>query len=414
MISVASHSVYSSRLLLFTAVLLGLLTGCKEIKENNKNTDPKANFLTIYENNDFSKSFIPIDVQQTSDGGYLVLAKRRITESSFYGIYLMKADNTGKFVSGEELTTDIVNPIYNLMKVGNTFYFFAMDRLSLETKLMRTSEEGTATEVSTITDVIYPLYVSLDESTGQFLLQHYNRDELKTGISRISTAGVVTAQREFNIGFGDFDVEEPVIDHLTGNGKKLPFLTGSAGGGTYYFNGFYNYTLSTVFFSFNTSTPGLLQGYKDEKCVSSMTYLGSNTFAASKYAYGTNTYAPRATINTASGSIANNSDLPGNTILELKSDAQVFLKRITGQGTPVLAYNSDTKNAQIALHFYDPVSGNFRGSKHFGYSNPYEAGNFAQTSDGGLVVVGTTYVAGRFPRIVLIKISQEELNKDIH
>jgi hypothetical protein len=414
MIALSSHSVSSFRVWLFSLTLVCLLSGCKEIKENNKNTDPKANFLVIYENNDFSKSFIPVDIQQTSDGGYLILAKRRITESSFYGIYLMKADNTGKFVSGEEVTTDIVNPINTLLKVGNAFYFFAMDRLSLETKLMSANEDGTATEVSTIAGVIYPLYASLDESTGQFLLQHYNRDDLKTAVSRISTAGAVTAQREFNIGFGDFDVEEPIIDHLTGNGKKLPFLVGTAGSGTYFFNGFYNYTLSTVFFSFNTAAPGLLQGYKDEKCISAMVNLGSNTFATAKYAYGTNTFSPHATINTASGSIASNSDLTGNVILELKPDAQVVLKQITGQGAPVMAYNSDTKNAQITLYFYDPSSGHFRGSKHFGYSNPYEAGNFIQTSDGGLALVGTTYVAGRFPRIVLIKMSQEELNKDIH
>lgn len=409
----AFYNVSLYRIWLLSAAVVFLLTGCKEIKENSKNTDPKANFLVIYENNDFSKSYIPIDIQQTSDGGYLILAKRRITESSFYGIYLMKADNTGQFISGEEVITDIVNPVNNFIKVGNTFYFFAMDRLSLETKLMSANEDGTATEVSTIAGVIYPLYAALDESTGQFLLQHYNRDDLKTVVSRISTAGVVTAQRAFNIGFGDFDVEEPIIDHLTGNGKKLPFLVGSAGG-TCYFNGFYNYTLSAVFFSFNTATPGLLQGYKDEKCISAMVNLGSNTFATAKYAYGTNTFSPRATINTASGSIASNSDLTGNVILELKTDAQVVLKQIIGQGTPVMAYNSDTKNAQITLYFYDPTSGNFRGSKHFGYSNPYEAGNFIQTADGGLALVGTTYVAGRFPRIVLIKMSQEELNKDIH
>jgi hypothetical protein len=406
-------SVFYFRMRLFSALLLLLLAGCKEIKENNKNTDPKANFLVIYENGDFSKSFIPIDIQQTSDGGYLILAKRRITESSFYGIYLMKADNTGKFISGEEVSTDLVNPIYNLMKVGNAFYFFAMDRLSLETKLVSASEDGKATVLATLTGVIYPLYVSLDENSNQFLLQHYNRDELKTVVSLVNTAGAVTAQRDFNIGFGDFDVEQPIIDHLTGNGKRLPFLTGSAGSGVYYANGFYNYTLSTVFFSFNNSAPGLLQGYKDEKCISALVNLGSNTFAASKYAYGTNTFSPKATINAASGTIASNSDLMGNTILELKPDAPVVLKRIIGQGTPVMAYNSDTKNAQIALYFYDASTGNLRGSKYFGYSNPYEASNFIQTSDGGLAVVGTTYVAGRFPRIVLIKISQEELNKDI-
>src|SRR5690606_28435751 len=97
-------------------------------------------------------------------------------------------------------------------------------------------------------------------------------------------------------------------------------------------NGFYNYTLSTVFFSFNTATPALLQGYRDERCLSSALHLGGNTFAISKYAYGQNTIAARATINTSSGAIAGNTDIPGNLMLEMNPDAPVSLKRVSFGG----------------------------------------------------------------------------------
>jgi hypothetical protein len=98
-------------------------------------------------------------------------------------------------------------------------------------------------------------------------------------------------------------------------------------------------------------------------------------------------------------------------MLELKSDAQVLLKRILIGGRDVVAYCSDTKNEQIGLYLYDENSGNFIAIKHYGYANPYQAGSLLQTADGGLVIIGTTYLAGRFSRIVLIKLSQKELGK---
>lgn len=391
-------------------LLLLLITAIScDIKENNKETDPKKTFIKIYENNDFSQAFIPVDVQETSDGGFIHLAKRRIAESSFYGVYVMKTDALGEFVSEQKLDIDFVNPVYNLMKVGNSYYFFAMNRLSLEARLMTLSESGEATEVATVGGVTYPLYASHDVSSGQFILQHYDPDDRRTVISRINTAGVVTAQRQFNIGFGDFDVEEPVIDHLTGNGKKLPFLTGSAGGGAYFFNGFYNYTLSTVFFTFGGGSTGVLQGYKDERCISSALYIGANRFAISRYANGSNYLSPNASINTTG--LSGSSTLPGFLMMEFKPDAEVILKQIRVPGRNILVYNTTTKSGQIVLYFYEESSGALLGTRHYGFSNPYEAANFTATAEGGLALVGTTYLAGRFPRIVLMKISKEELEE---
>lgn len=388
-------------------MLLMLLSSC-DIKKNNQETDPKKDFIKVYENNDFSQSFIPIDVQQTSDGGYVVLAKRRISESQFFGVYTMKADALGEFVSEQKLTADFVNPIGNLMKVNDRFYFFAMNP-TLAPVLMNLNEDGTATEVAQISGAFYPLNASLDENTGQFILQHYNRDDRRTVISRINTSGAVTASREFNVGLGDFDVEQPIIYHLMGTGKKLPFLAGGINGGLYFFNGFYNQAFSMVFFTFGAAAPGVVQGYREERCISSALHISGSKFAISRYAYGDNFVSPNATISTSGFSTSSN--IPGNLMVEFSPDNEVILKRISVNGRNILVYNSDTKSKQICLYFYEESSGALLGSKHYGFSNPYESANITSTSDGGIALIGTTYVAGRFARIVLIKVNKKELEK---
>lgn len=395
-------------------LLISLFFPSCDIRKNNQETDPKNTFIKIYENQDFSQSIIPIDIKQTADGGFIHLAKRRIVESSFYGVYVMKTDALGEFVSEQLVGTEYVNPVYSLMKSGNMYFFFCMDRLSLETKLMSVNDNGEVAEIASLSGVIYPLYASQDEASGQFILQHYNRDDKRTVVSRINASGNVTAFREFNIGFGDFDVEEPIIDHLTGIGKPLPFLTGTVGSGSYFFNGFYRYDLNTVFFSFGVATPGVLQGYRDERNISSLKHISGSTFAVSRYAFGENYFIPNATVNASSGAIASSSDIIGNRMLELSEDANVILKSVSINGRKILIYNSDTKSKQIGLFFYDENSGALLGTRYYGYSNPYEVGNFITTDDGGLAIVGTTYLAGRFARIVLIKISKEELEEIIN
>ncbi len=77
----------------FLIVLLILLIG-----SCSNDSDPiadKSNFTRIYDNNHFNASFYPIDMKQTPDGGYLILGKRRIQNSNFSGIYIMKADEFG-------------------------------------------------------------------------------------------------------------------------------------------------------------------------------------------------------------------------------------------------------------------------------------------------------------------------------
>ena len=49
------------------------------------------------------------------------------------------------------------------------------------------------------------------------------------------------------------------------------------------------------------------------------------------------------------------------------------------------------------------------GSHYLGFSNPFEVASLIRTEDEGLLVCGTTYLAGRFPRICLFKLSKENV-----
>jgi hypothetical protein len=393
----------------YILLLLTILYSC-DIKKN-KDAEP-AGFLKIYNENTYSNQFTPLDIEQTSDEGFLILSAAKISISAFPGIYIMKVDKNGDVQSTKLLSDTYVSAVPNLIRDGNQYSFVCMDRQSLGTYIMQVSESGTTTETGFIDVMQYPLSVELDETSGKLIVQHYNKDDLLTLVTLVSKTGVVSASRAFTIGSGGFDVEQPIIDHLTGNGKRYPFLTGKLSGNTYFFNGFYNYTLSLCMFDFSwndTDDPAAAQGYRDERCISSVAPIGGNKIATSRYAYGDNFIIPSTTVPTASGNFSANSDMNGYLIPEFIRDAPMCLKAMTLNGKNVLVYASTTKSSQVALFAYDAISGQLLGTKYLGATNPYAMANVIQTSNGGIAVLATTQVAGRFSRIAVFKLSSGEL-----
>ncbi|NJM25216.1 MAG: hypothetical protein HC859_06680, partial [Bacteroidia bacterium] len=91
-----------TRKFLIHILMAGLLVAAACSEESNPQFDEKT-FTKIYDNNQFNASFFPIDFKQTSDGGYLVLGGRRLPESNFSGIYLLKTDKYGNFVKEMEI-----------------------------------------------------------------------------------------------------------------------------------------------------------------------------------------------------------------------------------------------------------------------------------------------------------------------
>ncbi|CAN5625127.1 hypothetical protein BH10BAC4_BH10BAC4_05010 [soil metagenome] len=387
---------------LLPILIAGLVLACAN------DPDPaadKAQFVRIYDNTRFNASYFPIDIRQTTDGGYLILGGRRLSTSNFTGIYLMKVDEFGKFISDVEVPDAMVNPVGPLLESNGKFYFFCMTSVGLQTQLQEVDPSGAIANTINIGGT-YPMAAGTDNSN--FLLLSYDIANKKSQVSIIGSNGSVQKTKGFNIGAGDA-VEEPIINHFLRTGKQLPFQVGKAGSGQYFFNGFYNYTLSLVFTDLNADNPlGVVQGQQDKGGFSQVLPLEGNAFAAARFNFGDNYILPNLSIN--SSGVSSITDLGGNNFPELVNDAPIRILKTTISSKEVLIFASNTRSRTIALFFYDKVSGAFVGSHYLGFSNPFEVTNLVATVDGGVSVCGTTYVAGRFPRICIFKLSKETLS----
>ncbi len=390
--------IYRYTLLLF---LFGILISCSKTETVN----PEDSFVRIYDNSEFGGSFFPVDVKQTEDGGYLILAEVKLTETNFYGVYLLKVDKQGNFLWENKSTATYVNPIPGLFKINTDYYFFCMDRFSLNTYLMRVND-GFEPTVERTFALQYPLAVSQTSDNG-FLLQTYNRLTLNSQLSKISSAFAVSWTGNYPVLE---DAEEKLIEHLTKSGQKLPFLTGEGNGG-YFLNGFSNYTFAMVFTNTtNGANTGVVNGFRYDGAVSSAVALTGGKYALSRFNFGENFILPQTTVSTSGITSATN--LTGKAVTELVNNANVIAKKITSGTKEVVLFASSTKGNQIVVYAYDATSGTLLGTKYLGYTNPYEIAGFTTTADGGIAILGTNYIgAGRFPRICLFKLSKAELTE---
>jgi hypothetical protein len=392
-----------TRSLLF--IILGLLifSSCSEDTSETLETE---NFTRIYDNNSFNDSYSPIDVIQTDDGGFIVLATLFKPDAERGAIYLLKADKAGIFVKDLALEETFTNPLKGMFIKDSKVYFVCINNLA-QTALVSVDlglTEATTTDVA----LTYPSAAAYVDN--ELLILSYDQIEKKTVFSKVALSGSVTVSRLFDIADDD-SLEDEVLKHFLRTGKQFPFQVGRIPGGTYFFNGFSDYTFSLVFTNLgdDNDIDGVIQGQQDNAGFNSITALGSTNFAVSYFSFGSTYILPKASLATT-GEPTSIVDLTGLSMPEFVPNGAVQILRATQNGRNVLLYVSSTRSKQIGVYMYDESNGAFLGSKYFGFSNPYEAGHVIQTSDGGLLVAGTTYIAGRFPRICVIKLSAEQFS----
>lgn len=385
-------------------MFVALLSSCAE--ESNPDFE-KGKFTTVFDNKDYSAALYPIDFRQTADGGYLILAERKIPGSNFRGSYLLSVDAVGNFV--RDLTLDqYSNPVGDLLFLQDAYYFLALDTLTLQGQLVKVDaamEEAVTTPVS---GAGFPSAASADGDG--FLLLSYNHVDKASVVSRHNVSGAMTkGPVSLGIGAGD-DVEEPIMGHILRTGKRFPFQVGKVSDGLYFFNGFENYSFSLVFTDLEEEGAlGVVHGQQDDGGFSAVVPLGNSKFAVSRFDFGQNYFLPGVTLQTNGPTIG--AYLGGLVLPELTPDASVKILRTTIGTKPMLIYSSDTRSKQIGLFFYDEATGEFVSSRYLGFSNPFEVTSIIRTEDEGLAVCGTTWLAGRFPRICLFKLSKEELSR---
>ncbi|MEJ7645375.1 MAG: hypothetical protein WKF87_12335 [Chryseolinea sp.] len=397
--------------ILFCISAIFTTISCSE--ESNPEFDKKT-FLTIFDNNKFDASYFPIDMRQTPDGGYIVLGGRKLEgeeESDFTGIYLMKADQFGNFVKEMVVASSSVNPVADFTEYQTKYHFICMDANSQQTQIASVDANLESISISPVQGgITYPAAASFVDNN--FVVVGYNNGDKQTVISIVNPDGGVLSSKGFSIGVGE-DVEKPILQHYLRTGKQYPFEAGKATNGLYFFNGFYNYTFSLVFTDMNADDPiGIVEGQREHGGFSALTPLNGNRFASARFNFGENYLLPGKDLQ--SSGITSSTDLGGYNLPELVDDANVRIVRATIDTKNVLIYGSDTRSKQIALLYYDESTGVFISSRYLGFSNPFEIASITQTADGGLAICGRTYLAGRFPRICIFKITREEVVADVN
>jgi hypothetical protein len=401
---------------LLLLLIAPLLTMCGE--EPNPRTEAEK-FVSIYDNNQLNAIYFPIDVKQTFDGGYLMLAAKEMVtpdatsnNPNFYYTYILRADKNGNFISENELESKYVSPVGDLVQVDTTFYFFCRDSETFESKMITINQKGNLVNATGV-EVTYPVAAAGTENS--VIMMGYNNVDRKTVLKTLPVSGAGGQTVSFDIGpGGDKEVEAAIIDHFTKKGRRLPFLVGRIPNGPYYFNGFYNYSLSLCFTNFAEGAPlGTIQGQQYKGGVSAIAPISGNLCALASFNFGDNYLLPRQEV--VASRNANIVDLNplGYSLPELLPDAHVKILHTELNEKDVVIYASTTQSRQIGLYFYDATSGAFMSSRYLGFSNPYEVASLIATADGGLAICGTTYVAGRFSRVCLFKLSKGDISENV-
>lgn len=392
---------YTYKNLVAAVCLLYIASSC-DIQENE--IEPEISFTKIYNSSSFTEIYDPLDVATFNDSSYLVLAATKA-----WNVYLMKADQEGAFEWEIELPEPFVNPLPTLYQQNEHLYLVCMDEFQLGTYILQINPtDGTPEVVYQTNAITYPL-AAVQTAEGGWLIQGYNREARKTTLTKVTADFTQEWQKEYDILE---DVEESIIKHLTRTGTRLPFFNGHAQGegnsGYYFFNGFNNYTMSLTFVNTADGEPlGVMNGFRDLGYINAAHPLNNGTFALSKNSYGDNYLIPMSEVNERA--ISSSSDLEANQFPEIDARAPVIINSYELQGREIIFYATHSKSKRIMLYAYDALDGALLGIEYLGQTSPYEIGNFTATADGGMMVLGKTYVAGRFPRICLFKLTKDEV-----
>ncbi len=366
---------------------------------------PTESFFKIYDDSNSDLGYNPIDMIETVDG-YIILTGTELNNTDFMGAQLIKLDEEGEFVSEIELTNYVV-PVGDIQLIDSITYLFVMDPVSLDAVLIGVNPQLEITVESQIGGINYPLASSIT-SSNELILLSYDPLNLTTEISTIGLDGTFMSGNSYTIGAGN-DVELEIINHYLGiNDQPLPFFCGEISAGNYYFNGFYNFSMSLVFTDLTDAPLGVLQGQSSDAGIRAAMPLSGSDFAVAGYQFEDNFQLASTTLNTT-GTTSSVDLYPGD-MAELKAYTPTKIISYTNGASDYTVFASESEGRQIVLYFYDASTGEVAGVEHLGFLNPYKFSSIKATADNSLTVLGTTFVAGRFERIALTKLSSSEIS----
>jgi len=393
--------------LLSYLLLAFIIFSCSEEIE----LQPNESFLKIIDDQDFNASYDPISVGTIANGGLLVVSEIELPDFGFSGSTVLRLDSLGDVVSQEEITEDMVAPVGDLVLINDRHYYASMDRRSLQVHLIAIDQEGIVEDPIPVNGGLrYPLALS-KTSNEQLLLLSYDPESRQSVISIINTDGSLVQSAGYTVGAAN-DIEPIIFNHLTNPFSTLSFFVGESSNGIFYFNGFFNFTLSLVFTTFGDEPTGVLQGQQTFSGVRSLINLSDNVFSLVGFQFEDNFLMPQVSLGV--NEIRSTVDFFRGALPELRANAPAKSRIMElSNGNRVIVTVSETENRQAIIYFHDEM-GALMGIKLLGSLNPFTFNDVITTEDGGLIVLGTTFLASRFERIYINKISGKEIRELIN
>ena len=139
--------------LIYAFILICVYAACSNESDPVAN---KANFIRIYDNSNFNSAYTQLALRQTPDGGFLILGSRKIDNSNFAGIYILKVNAFGEFVNEIEIESTHVSPSPQLFELASSYYFFCMTSVGLQTELVKLDVDGNIEKINPV-NTSYPL-----------------------------------------------------------------------------------------------------------------------------------------------------------------------------------------------------------------------------------------------------------------
>lgn len=387
-----------------------LLISC-EIK--NSDIAPDASFVRVYESTNIDEAYYPEDIIQLENMDYLIVSS--LDDSSFTNfpkVSLTALAPSGDIISSIVLPDNYTNPVPEWLTVNGRYYFICMDDVTLQAKILQVdlNEDNLTYSEFRELDRKMPLYVRKEDNN--ILILSYDR------IGRNSVIDLYDSnfnpQWASNVSANE-DFENDVRLHLKKRGKLFPFFIGGIDNDGvfdyFYVNCLANYSMAMLFLEgISGSVTGRLYTYQEETSISTALHLNQDTFAVSRFHSGDNYVFPRVSLDI--NELQNAENFDDILISQLNADATMDIMLYDLNEKQYIVYASTSKSNKIVMLFFNAETGEQIYVHTLGYGNPVEVINIIQTQDKGIAVLGKTWINSQYQRMILYKLTSDQLSLD--
>jgi len=370
----------------------------------NEETVDEVSFGKILDDNSYTNSYEPVGVVETNDGGAVIITNVISDATNYPNISVIKVDEKGNWVNQFSAPDNYVFALGNVMQLDSIIYFVCMENTTFRANLASVNQDVSFLNFNPLIGSSFPLAAEL--INDQINLLHYDAEDKQSILSAFNTDGSLNNRVSYTIGEGS-DADPIILNHYAQRKSRLPFEVGESASGGIYFNGLYNFSFSLVFSNFADSPAGVILGQGTNSGISSITPLSSGSYGVAGFQFEQNFIRPTTTLQESG--VSSSIDYFDRDFVELKSNSIVEIIEYQLNNTNYIVAAAETEGRQIVLYFYDD-SGLLVNTKYIGFLNAFTLGDIAVTTDNSLLLLGSTYVGGRFERIFIEKISEIQMN----